>query len=831
MKHPKPSPGDPAVLFVNIGWSESYDGSEPVVGNHRFLAESPDDNGELFAFEEHDGLVRCGAGAGKLGVPRVDVVFVARPPEGGHRIVGVYFDARVEVDSGSRPWATVRTGDYLLLPVRERPKIEWPGRMGMRRWAHRAGASGSSHPHLYRGYRQVLARHDRTPGGYGWDRSVTTGGALEEDADEPERDDGEGTETPVLRDRAETSVRSNAHVVCADSEAATLLAHRPGARLLEVLRHLFAREDLQRLSIASFVSEPRFVELTGLERRLGEVELRWLVPTPEGATPELARWLRDRHRSGLLEAYEYPDLGPRRMHVKAVLAELADGRRVAVLGSANATGAALTSNEEFSVALTSPVSDASCPFAWFSRQWERALELGCVVRPEHFEVEELVVRRRPLFEYQRDAQSRLTRFLLPLLEPRAESWGEVAHRGGGLVVLPTGAGKTLTALRWIFDEVLTRPELGRVLWLSHRRELLEQAHDTARHELFFAPSRPDVVLLDESGGANPLETGDLLFVSSQRAYAIAGRLTKRAKLPPFGLIVVDEAHRASTSTAQYGELLRRIPHRARLGLTATPFRGTTNDQSGFAELFQLPADRGRGAPTAFAQYTVEELEARPLPGGARLFSRLELHRVDTGFRFRLRSSNEVEFVRDEIRYFKSEARDELVARTYLEQFSGRGPAVLFAIDVDHANRLAARINAQGGRAQAFHEGVVPPASRTFPLRGATMSRAERGLVLRRFESGHVDLLCCVQLLTEGFDLPALSTILLARPTFSTLLMTQMIGRGLRGPAVGGSETCHLVDFADQVEHHRTRAREARLVRPADAERWRRGDLPDDSYLV
>ena len=109
-----------------------------------------------------------------------------------------------------------------------------------------------------------------------------------------------------------------------------------------------------------------------------------------------------------------------------------------------------------------------------------------------------------------------------------------------------------------------------------------------------------------------------------------------------------------------------------------------------------------------------------------------------------------------------------------------------------------------------------------------MNTYERGRVLDAFRDGQIRVLCCVQLLTEGFDLPNIGAVLLARPTMSTLLLTQMIGRGLRGPAVGGSEVCHIVDFSDQLEIHRKRDAAARLrvARPSDAERFRRGEVAE-----
>lgn len=836
-----PKPGEPAVLFVNIGWSERYDGQNPVIGSHRFLAESPDDSAELAAFlEQDDGMVSCGAGRGEINVARLDVVFVARPPgEVGHRVVGVYFDPRRETRDDQDGWATVHTKEYSLIEVTKRPKIAWPGRMGMRRWAYRGGGGGAVHAHLYAAYRELLAELSIPPGGRGWDRGVADNDADEGAPLDQVADDAHDTTrtAPVLRDRAKVEVAGNAHLIVVDGVARELTRAQPGMRLLAALRNVFARPDVKRVSIASFASGLEFVELTGLARLASRPDaLRFLLPAPYGATAEFASWLRSEHLKRQLSAYEFPDVGGRVMHVKAVLVELEDGRRLAILGSANTTAAALTSNEEFAIAFAPAAGSGSDPFEWFETAWRRALELHCELLPQHFVTETIEVRRRALFDFQNDAQQRLSRFLDPLLakNPRAGKDDEPGGYGGGLVVLPTGAGKTLTAMRWIVDHVLTNPENGPVLWLTHRKELLDHAYDAARHEeLFASGKKPKLVRVEDGGprGAEVFAEGDLVFVSSQRAHRAVQNVRSR-DLRGFGLIVIDEAHRASTSTKQYGEILARIPHRARLGLTATPFRGTFTDARGFSDLFTLEQDSGRGTPTAIVNKSIEDIEKMVLPGGAKLLAKQVSRTVETGFRFELSADNEVAFT-EYLKAFDEPARNALVVRTYLEDFANVGPAIAFCVSIDHANELARRINEAGGRAQAFHEGEIPRDATTMRLRGQTMSRPERGLVLRRFAERDLSILCCVQLLTEGFDLPAITTVLLARPTMSTLLLTQMIGRGLRGPAVGGSETCHVVDFSDQLTIHSERAASARMrvAHPKDAERFRRGETIQDDGLT
>ena len=80
----------------------------------------------------------------------------------------------------------------------------------------------------------------------------------------------------------------------------------------------------------------------------------------------------------------------------------------------------------------------------------------------------------------------------------------------------------------------------------------------------------------------------------------------------------------------------------------------------------------------------------------------------------------------------------------------------------------------------------------------TSESGPEGSILERFgrEEGGLDVVVNVQMMTEGVNVPAIQAVFLARPTTSEILLRQMIGRGLRGPKVGGTETAYIVSFED-----------------------------------
>ena len=102
-----------------------------------------------------------------------------------------------------------------------------------------------------------------------------------------------------------------------------------------------------------------------------------------------------------------------------------------------------------------------------------------------------------------------------------------------------------------------------------------------------------------------------------------------------------------------------------------------------------------------------------------------------------------------------------------------GPVLLFANSVEHAQHLTARLCLSG----------VPSASIY-----ADTDVAVRQYFIRRFLEGRIQVLANYLVLATGFDAPKTATIVISRPVFSPVRYMQMVGRGLRGPKNGGTES-------------------------------------------
>lgn len=357
----------------------------------------------------------------------------------------------------------------------------------------------------------------------------------------------------------------------------------------------------------------------------------------------------------------------------------------------------------------------------------------------------------------------------------------------GLLYLPTGAGKT----RVTVESVLRLMKSGRVetpvLWVAQSEELCEQAIASfAEVWRWMGDERP----LDVSrfwSGHELDESNEELQVVVAIDDTLASRLkdAQYAWLTRPGLVIIDEAHTAGTKT--YTEILETLgltAHRTErplLGLTATPFRGRN------PELNRLFVAR-------FGHNRLESLDPEDPIGELR--SRSVLSEVDYDILAGVSVS-----VSDQDAGFRTMKEVTKNMLTMIGQDMGRTqtvvdhirrligenpdwPVLVFAASVSSAHTIAALLRLQGVRADSVDGGA---------------RKRERRRVVERFKSGESQVLVNCDLLTQGFDAPKVRALYIARPTFSPNRYLQMVGRGLRGPANGGTERCLIVNVADTFE--------------------------------
>ena len=298
--------------------------------------------------------------------------------------------------------------------------------------------------------------------------------------------------------------------------------------------------------------------------------------------------------------------------------------------------------------------------------------------------------------------------------------------GRTLLVSPTGSGKTV-----IFSYIAAGMARNnkRILILAHRRELLKQISGALK--------KVGVTHAVMTGGYRGVPTANVVVAS-------VFTLVKRMKgMKPFDLIIGDEAHHF-TSQSSWGKVVAGFPTARLLGVTATPER---LDGKGLGQMFD---DMVMGP-------TVAELTAQGFLSHAIVYapSAPDLGGVDTRMGDYVQKQLEAAMVKTVI--------TGSAVKHYGKYASGK-KAIAFCVSVRHAMDVAKDFREAGYTASHIDGG---------------MNEEERDGVLKAFEEGRVQVLTSCDLVSEGFDLPAVEVAILLRPTKSLGLYLQQCGRAIR----------------------------------------------------
>jgi len=391
--------------------------------------------------------------------------------------------------------------------------------------------------------------------------------------------------------------------------------------------------------------------------------------------------------------------------------------------------------------------------------------------------------------------------------------------GRAIVTLPTGAGKTRVAVDSLRDSLSalwregSEGEGNAALWLAHTEELCEQAYACFREVWQASPNVCPLILFRFWGDytndlvehretlANIERRPTVLISTPQRLVNLIGarseasdsvlRMLKRWTR----VLLVDEAHRAAAPS--YRKILQefrggeRAP--ALVGLTATPFRAEysqADPSAGTRELRDLfhriiePSDTLGENPRA--RLEADGFLARPV-----------WSEIKTATLLMAPTVSDVENITDE----------DIEKIDYALKIRADNPTRRLQV-LEHVTGICAEQSAQ---VIYFGPSVVDAECMAFMLKqrgfpAACVSGSTRDVTRRKiisdFKDGRVRVLCNCEVLTTGFDAPRVTHVVMARPTVSQVLYEQMIGRGLRGPRFGGTETCDIIDLEDKYRSER-----------------------------
>ncbi|KAF1080673.1 MAG: hypothetical protein GQF41_3083 [Candidatus Rifleibacterium amylolyticum] len=462
---------------------------------------------------------------------------------------------------------------------------------------------------------------------------------------------------------------------------------------------------------------------------------------------------------------------PPAFHLKCFLFKKADDRNSLIIGSSNMTGGGLRDNEEWNFFSNSEVNlpfnreDGRTVYRVaqenYLKYWhEDAIEISG----------EFLEYYRNRYEKSRQLRSRLLKELA--VEPSAmrcpkprqsqqEALQQLAERRNNgvrktAVIAATGLGKTHLAA---FD--FAQSGLKNVLFLVHRENILTKARETFR-EVLEQPEFGELFTGNISAGEKKR-----IAQSDQSVFAMVQTLSRPAALGMFArdrfeYIVFDEFHHSEAAT--YKRILEHFECKFFLGLTATPERMDGRDVlrlcdydiSYEARLFNAIDQRWLAPFQYFAIYD-------PTDYG-------KIRWTGVGY-----DEQELE------RALSNDTRTNIIVGNLLAYLpsSGKIKALAFCSNIGHAKYMT----------EAFRRSGIDAACLT-----GDSSELERETVIAHLqsESDSLKVICSVDILGEGVDIPAVSHVLLLRPTESPTVILQQLGRGLR--LTGDKEFLVVLDF-------------------------------------
>jgi len=328
----------------------------------------------------------------------------------------------------------------------------------------------------------------------------------------------------------------------------------------------------------------------------------------------------------------------------------------------------------------------------------------------------------------------------------------------GLVCYATGLGKTYLSAFDVKQVIGDKKNKGgKALFLVHRNEILEKAEQSFKNVL---PEKSRGFYNAEKKNTNE----DIIFGSIKTIYK-QEHLNKFSK-KHFDYIIMDETHHASDENITYRNILEYFKPKYLLGLTATPSR---------TDEFNILEDIYDGNLI----YEIDQYEA-----------------VKKGYLVPC----EYQYLTDNIdytnikwqgnKYYEEDLNEKLLVpkrdKKIIDEYKSLNPKPLktlaFCVGIKHAERMAEKFNEKGIKSRAIHSG-----NSDFSL-----SKENRKKYKNEFEKGKIDVAFVVDIFNEGIDIQQIDCLLILRPTDSSTIAIQQLGRGLRLAA--GKEKLRVLNF-------------------------------------
>ena len=355
-----------------------------------------------------------------------------------------------------------------------------------------------------------------------------------------------------------------------------------------------------------------------------------------------------------------------------------------------------------------------------------------------------------------------------------------------LLHMPTGSGKTVSAMRVVLMHLLQNPQ-SLIIWLAHNEELCEQAVAEFKKTWRMAGSGKINTYRFFGQSKLDLRSVECGFVSAGLAKMLGAakkdntflsRIAKRV-----GVVVIDEAHQATAE--KYSIIIKElsIGDKARLlGLSATPGRKsdlTNNANRQLAQFFarkKVMLDTGKENPITFlirSGYLAKPQFHKVMHGG----KSLSKHHI-------AQIIQNIDIPKQVLEVLSDDAKRNIsIIHEAIRLAKTHKKIILFASSIEHARTISVILTAKNHNSY-YITNETP--------------RTMRSTILKDYKDTEKPMILCnYGILTTGFDAPKTSAIVIARPTKSSVLYAQMVGRGLRGPKAGGNKRCEISTVIDK----------------------------------
>lgn len=378
-----------------------------------------------------------------------------------------------------------------------------------------------------------------------------------------------------------------------------------------------------------------------------------------------------------------------------------------------------------------------------------------------------------------------------------------------LIHMPTGTGKTKTTMHIISNYLnFVNPNNGKVMWIADRNELLTQAADTFKN-VWSHLGRTEIDIYKGWGQGNKTKDARICFVSIQTLVKM--RKEKKEQFSKFisdiSLIVFDECHKIGAPEYRYvvQDITQSTEELKRdfIGLTATPGRTTqkSSDNTRFTDYFDRIIDIDCNLVENVNKSKIEAANSKKYAEDQiiayfqerKILSKIEKEELTYKIDKELLNAIEKEYRSSKEEYSdkiiskiaENRSRNSVIINKLKELNTQKIPTIVFACSLNHAKLLSAFLNIEN-----------IPNSLVF----GSMTEAARKKAISDFKDreNETNIIINYDILTTGFDATNIDCVFITRPTKSIILYSQMIGRGLRGPMMGGNEKCKLIDVKDNL---------------------------------